>query len=77
MASSQVTPERENLLKNIENLKTTIRTNHPNCQSIKVMENVGEHAFVIKFTIFSDYDLNITLQISGSIFKIDCIKFIN
>lgn len=51
----------------IENLKNHLKTNHSDLANIKVFENVGEFPFVVKFTAFVDYDLNLTLQINSKI----------
>ncbi len=34
-------------------------------KSLKILENIGENPYVIKFTQFNEYDLNLTLQIPG------------
>lgn len=50
--------------KQIDNLKAHVKVyKADSSSSIRVLENVGEFAFVVKFDIFNDYDLNLTLQI--------------
>lgn len=55
--------EPEFISKNITNLKALSKTSYASTAPVKVLENVGEHAFVVKFQAFESHDLKMTLQI--------------
>ena len=52
---------REHILKNIKNLKTYLKD--LSLPSTKVLENVGDSSYVLKFPQFEDYELKLTIQI--------------
>lgn len=54
---------RDLILKNIQNLKNYLRDNQ--ISSVKLLENIGCYPYVVKFTAFIDYGINLTIQISG------------
>ena len=60
--------------KNILNLRSHFKVYYPEQASIKVLENCGDCAYVIKFNHSNATDLNVTLQIQSKI-KINKFKF--
>ena len=61
---------RGKVKKDLEELKTYLKKNRQDLVPVKVLENIGEHSFIIKFNQFNEYDLNVTLQIQGKYKKI-------
>ena len=51
----------------LDELKTHVQSE--TSKSLKILENVGEYSYVVKFTQFNEYDLNLTLQIPGKYFE--------
>lgn len=59
--------EKQELEKNIDSLKSYVRVLNPvESAVIKVLENVGDNSYVIKFPVFNDYDLNVTIQVPSN-----------
>lgn len=61
MAASIKTSEE--IKEQINGLKTHIKTNYSNCQSVTVLENMGDYSYVIKLKQFLDHDINLTIQV--------------
>lgn len=57
---------KQELVKAIESLKVHAKVHYPESGGVRTLENVGEHSFVIKLAVFSDFDLNLTIQIPSS-----------
>ena len=57
--------DKQDLINNIDSLKSQVKLHYPDMAAgVKVLENIGDHAFVIKFAVFSNLnDLNLTIQI--------------
>lgn len=55
--------EKQELINNIDSLKAHVKVQYPESAGVKVLENIGDNAFVIKFAVFNDYDINLTIQI--------------
>lgn len=60
------TDEKSFIEKNITNLKSHFKAYYPDQASIKVLENVGDFRYVVKFTHSNASDLNISLQIPSN-----------
>ena len=55
MASScDLKDQIESLQKHIQSIES---------KNIKILNNIGEYSYVIKFSQFNEYDLNLTIQI--------------
>jgi hypothetical protein len=56
----------EHMNKNIENLELYITQSSPQAgKSLKVLRDIGESSCLIKLLKFTEYDLNVTIQIPG------------
>lgn len=51
--------------KEINYLNAYLQANKFNVNSIRIMENSGEFAFIIKFPQFNEFDTTLTLQVPG------------
>ena len=56
----------------LDDLKTHVQSE--SSRNLKILENIGDNSFVIKFTQFNEYDLNLTLQIPGKKTIYFCIQ---
>jgi 2'-5' RNA ligase/uncharacterized protein (UPF0248 family) len=65
MASTSIVENAEFIEKNITNIKSHFKTYYPEQVALKVLANVGEIPYVVKFNHQSVADINVTLQILG------------
>lgn len=59
---------KQELVKQIENLKAHAKIqclDSASAPGVKVLEDIGDHVFVIKFLVFNKYDINLTIQITS------------
>ena len=57
--------ESENIKRQLEELKNHIKTNYQDSQPIKILENIGDYSFVIKFNQLLQFNITLTIQIPG------------
>lgn len=58
--------KKDLFLENIQNLKNYLKENQE--VSLKLLENIGSFPYVIKFSNFNNYAINLTIQINGNFF---------
>lgn len=63
MADSFIQNTTKNTKTELEELLNYLK--HSESKPVKILENIGEYLYVIKFTHLNDYDLNLTLQLPG------------
>ena len=70
-------PTAENTHKLIKELKTFISTDYESFQPFKILEQMGDYSYVIKFNQFLENTIMLTIQIPCKQNKVKIILFRN